>query len=138
MRISDWSSDVCSSDLVVVLTLNAPKVRNAISLDMRERLLEALRDASASPECRGIVLTGAEANFCAGGQLQQDTAASGPDPQRTRRNIAILHDIVRILSAGPKPTVAAVEGYAYGAGLRSEECRVGTEWVHPCKYRWKP
>lgn len=102
---------------VVVLTLNAPKVRNAISLDMRERLLEALRDASASPKCRGIVLTGAEANFCAGGQLQQDTAASGPDPQRTRRNIAILHDIVRILSAGPKPTVAAVEGYAYGAGL---------------------
>lgn len=103
---------------VIILTLNAPQVRNAISVQMREQLRAHLNDASSSPECRAIVLTGAEGHFCSGGQIQQGNGAeTNPDPQRTRRNILILHDIVRILSAGPKPTVAAVEGYAYGAGL---------------------
>lgn len=102
---------------VTILTLNAPKLRNAISLTMRERLLDYLREASASPACRVIVLTGAEGHFCSGGQLQTGTGADVPDVERTRRNIAVLHDIVRLLSAGPKPSIAAVEGYAFGAGL---------------------
>ncbi|MDE1145133.1 MAG: enoyl-CoA hydratase-related protein [Azospirillaceae bacterium] len=103
---------------VLILTLNAPDRRNAISLEMREALLDALRKASAAPDCRAIVLTGAQGNFSSGGEVK---AANGvnpaPDPQRTRRNIAVLQDIVRLLVAGAKPTVAAVEGYAYGAGL---------------------
>lgn len=104
---------------VLVLTLNAPQTRNAISLEMREELLGYLRDASNSPTVRAIVLNGAEGNFCSGGQLQPASGAAAlkPDAQRTRRNIAMLQDIVRILSAGPKPTIAAVEGYAYGAGM---------------------
>jgi enoyl-CoA hydratase/carnithine racemase len=104
---------------VLVLTLNAPQTRNAISLEMREELLGHLREASNSSTVRAIVLTGAESNFCSGGQLQpaNGAAALKPDAQRTRRNIAMLQDIVRILSAGPKPTIAAVEGYAYGAGM---------------------
>jgi 2-(1,2-epoxy-1,2-dihydrophenyl)acetyl-CoA isomerase len=105
-------------DDVVVFTLNAPNVRNAISLEMRETLLAYLHEASNSPTIRAIVLTGAEGNFCSGGQLQPTNGgAPKPDAQRTRRNIAMLQDIVRLLSAGPKPTIAAVEGYAYGAGL---------------------
>lgn len=103
---------------VVQLTLNAPKLRNAISQEMRERLLEYLREACSDPACRAIILTGAEGNFCSGGQLQSGNGpAAEPDADRTRRNIGILHDIVRLLSAGAKPTIAAVEGYAYGAGL---------------------
>lgn len=105
-------------DGIVILTLNAPQLRNAISLEMREALLSHLRDASNDANVRAIVLTGAGGNFCSGGQLQPtDGSAPQPDAQRTRRNIAILQDIVRLLSAGPKPTVAAVEGYAYGAGM---------------------
>lgn len=103
---------------VVQLTLNAPKLRNAISPEMRKQLLDYLREASADKACRAIILTGAEGHFCSGGQLQgANGAALEPDADRTRRNIAILHDIVRVLSAGAKPTIAAVEGYAYGAGL---------------------
>lgn len=105
-------------DGIAVLTLNAPKLRNAISLEMRETLLRHMRDAANDGAVRAIVLTGAGEHFCSGGQLQQaNGAAPEPDAQRTRRNIAILQDIVRLLSAGPKPTVAAVEGCAYGAGL---------------------
>ena len=103
---------------VVLLTLNAPALRNAISAEMREQLLGYLREASASADCRAIILTGADGHFCSGGQLQGNNgAALVPDAERTRRSIAVLHDIVRLLSAGAKPTIAAVEGYAYGAGL---------------------
>lgn len=103
---------------IVVLTLNAPRTRNAISLEMRAALLDRLREAADTAAIRAIVLTGAGGNFCSGGQVQPGNgAAPAPDAQRTRGNIAVLHEIVRLLSAGPKPTVAAVEGYAYGAGL---------------------
>lgn len=104
---------------VAVFTLNAPQIRNAISLEMREELLCLLREACSSPDVRAIVLTGAGGNFSSGGQLQQPNgvATPKPDPQRTKRNIAMLQDIVRLLSAGPKPSIVAVEGYAYGAGL---------------------
>lgn len=104
---------------VVIVTLNAPQTRNAISLEMRMELLGFLEEATNSPAVRSIIVTGAADNFCSGGQLQptNGTSAPKPDAQRTRRNIAMLQDIVRILSGGPKPTIAAVEGYAYGAGL---------------------
>jgi enoyl-CoA hydratase/carnithine racemase len=113
--------------------LSAPERRNAISLQMREELLSALRKGCASPECRAIVLTGAQGNFSSGGQINSVDAA--PDPQRTRRNMAVLHDIVRLLIAGAKPTVAAVEGCAYGAGLSLAaacDCLVASETAKFC------
>lgn len=97
-----------------VLTLNAPSVRNACSVEMREQLLELVHEASADQSCRVIIITGAGGNFSTGGRLSTDLT---PNPERTRRNVAVFHEIVRVLHAGPKPTIAAVEGFAYGAGL---------------------
>lgn len=104
-------------DGVAILTLNAPETRNAISVEMREHLLLFLREAAGDVAVRAVVITGANGNFSSGGQLQSNGAAPAPDAQRTRRNVGVLQDIVRLLSAGPKPTIAAVEGFAYGAGL---------------------
>lgn len=105
-------------DGIVILTLSVPERRNAISLEMRKQLARELRAACADSACRAIVLTGAGGNFCSGGEVKPvNGGASSPDPQGTRRNVAILHEIVRMLVAGPKPTVAAVEGFAYGAGF---------------------
>ena len=105
-------------DELLIISLNAPERRNAISVEMRIELAKALKDASADPDCRAIILTGGGGHFCSGGELKPvQGVTAAPDPDRTRRNAAILHDIVRVLAAGPKPTVAAVEGYAYGAGL---------------------
>lgn len=101
-------------DGVVVLTLNAPEVRNACSPDMRREVVEQLQAASASPECRAIVVTGAGGHFCAGGRLPPNET---PNPERTRANGEYLREIARLLHAGPKPTLAAVEGIAYGAGF---------------------
>jgi enoyl-CoA hydratase/carnithine racemase len=103
--------------VAAVLTLNAPEQRNAISSEMRVDLLDQLESVVSDETVRAIVITGAAEHFCSGGQLQ--TAANGfqPDVERTRRNMSVLHGIVQILSAGPKPSIAAVQGYAYGAGL---------------------
>lgn len=81
---------------------------------MREALLQHLRDASEDGTCRFIVLTGADGHFCSGGRLPANIV---PDPERTRRNVGLLGDIVRILYSGPKPSISAVEGFAFGAGL---------------------
>jgi 2-(1,2-epoxy-1,2-dihydrophenyl)acetyl-CoA isomerase len=98
----------------VILTIHAPATRNACTIEMRQALLGHLETAMTSASCRFIILTGAAANFCSGGRL---APGAEPDVERTRRNVGILQDVVRALHQGPKPTVAAVEGVSFGAGL---------------------
>ena len=103
---------------VCVLTLDAPASRNALSTDVRTLLRGHVRDAMADDAVRVIILTGAGGNFCSGGQLQPvDAAAAAPDAERTRANMAIMQDVARLFVTGPKPCIAAVEGFAFGAGL---------------------
>ena len=95
------------------LTLNDPDRRNALSYELRSALLAALRAEAAAPETRVLVITGAGAGFCAGG----DISAMGQDPARSVERLAILHDVARVLASFPKPVVAAVNGAAFGAGF---------------------
>ncbi len=99
---------------VLVLTLNAPEKKNAISTEMRTDLREQLTQAMASAEVRAIVLTGAAGTFCAGADVSQMVVK---DIANARKRLRVLHDVVRLLMAGEKPTIAAVEGHAVGAGL---------------------
>ncbi len=103
---------------VCVLTLDAPASRNALSTEIRTLLRGHVRDAMADEAVRVIILTGAGGNFCSGGQLQPvDATAAAPDAERTRANMAIMQDVARLFVNGPKPCIAAVEGFAFGAGL---------------------
>jgi 2-(1,2-epoxy-1,2-dihydrophenyl)acetyl-CoA isomerase len=104
-------------EAVCVLTLDSPDTRNALSVDMRTALREHLRAAMADDTVRAVVLTGAAGHFCSGGKLQPAADNEEPDGHRTRVNMGIMHDVIRLLANGPKPTIAAVEGYAFGAGL---------------------
>lgn len=103
-----------TSDGICVLTLVAPEMRNAISVEMRETLRDLTTAALADPAVRVLIVTGQGDHFCSGGQIKPELK---PDAARTRANIAILHDIVRLFVAGAKPVIAAVEGGAFGAGL---------------------
>lgn len=105
---SEVSQGIC------VLTLVAPEMRNAISVEMRIALRDLAAAALADPEVRVLIIAGQGDHFCSGGQIKPDLK---PSPERTRANIAILHDIVRLFVAGAKPVIAAVEGCAFGAGL---------------------
>lgn len=115
--MTDAASEILSAvqDGVAVLTLNAPARRNALSPAMRAALRDALQSAIDDRTVRAIVLTGAGGNFSAGGDIRHMSESS--DPQTARQRLEILHDCVRLIVNGPKPVVAAVEGFAFGAGF---------------------
>lgn len=108
---------VSKSGPVTILSLNAPGSLNAISTEMRTALRDELKTAIADPECRAIVLTGEGGVFSSGADVGQMQSGSGADMAHVRMRYLILHDCIRLMIEGPKPVVAAVEGYAYGAGL---------------------
>lgn len=99
---------------VVVLTLNQPERRNALSAELRNRLIETLEDLMSDEDCRAIVLAGEGPAFCAGGDIK--TMKTG-DPVYSRNRLSALHRLVRLIATGPKPVVAAVEGAAVGGGM---------------------
>lgn len=99
---------------VVTLTMNAVSRRNALSLDLRAELDRAMTDAMADPSCRVIVLTGRGGHFSAGGDI---SGMGGVDAISGRRRLDGAHRILRTMITGEKPVIAAVEGFAVGAGL---------------------
>lgn len=99
---------------VAIVTMNLPAKRNALSLEMRERLLEALEALEGERDCRAIVLTGAAGTFSSGGDI---SAMPGADPLGTKMRLERAHRIVRLIAGSAKPYIAAVEGFAFGAGL---------------------
>lgn len=100
---------------LAIVTLDGPKKRNALGREARGALLATVRRLMhEEPEVRALVLTGAAGHFCAGADVSQFTKSS---IVRGRFNINESADTVRELLGGPKPTVAAVEGTAFGMGL---------------------
>ena len=100
---------------IVTLTLSNPGKLNALTQVMRDALTEALQRLNQMPECRAIILTGADGNFSAGADIQGWGEKTVQECRiRLKKGGAAL---MREMIAGSKPIVAAVEGYAYGAGL---------------------
>lgn len=99
---------------VTVLTLSYPERRNAFSLALRASLMERMQAALADETQRVIVITGDGAHFCSGGDI---TSFGGITPAAGRERMLRLGQIVRLVAAGGKPVIAAVEGHAAGAGL---------------------
>jgi len=98
---------------VRVLTLNRPKVRNALDMPLREALSIALEAADVDVRVRVVVLTGAAGTFCSGGDISTMERAS-KDQTLVRAQAA--QRVIRAIWSTTKPVVAAVEGPAYGAG----------------------
>ncbi|SFQ19243.1 2-(1,2-epoxy-1,2-dihydrophenyl)acetyl-CoA isomerase [Amycolatopsis arida] len=108
---------VTDADGVRTLTLNRPQAYNSLTVELKERLLAALRDAAADDAVRAVVLTGTGKAFCAGQDLKEHVGllkAGDPSPLRTVAEH--YNPIVRTITSMPKPVVAAVNGSAAGAG----------------------
>ncbi len=98
----------------LVLTMNEPARRNALSMAMRALFIEELERAERDPAIRAIVITGAGGQFCSGGDITgMDTSDFGAGRERFR----ITHTMVKAIIDSGKPFVAAVEGWAAGAGV---------------------
>ena len=103
------------ADGVLTLTLNRPEALNSFTVEMKEALLAALKDAARDREVRALIVTGAGRAFSAGQDLKERQAPGVADlgtELRTRYNPIIL--AMRRLE---KPIIGAVNGVAAGAGI---------------------
>ena len=101
------------------ITINRPDKRNAINKDVVEGIREGYRRAHADPEVRVIVLTGAGAAFCAGGDVKEMTEmrASGEGRSMREKTRPARDDALLAIHEATKPVIAAVNGAAAGAGM---------------------
>ena len=102
---------------ILVLTLDDPETRNAVTQAIGEKAAPVIIDAGSDPAVRAIVLTGANGAFCSGGNV-------GNFPERRKQprsvsmaSIGALHAWIKAMRACPKPVIAAVERVAAGAGV---------------------
>jgi len=101
---------------IATITLNRPEARNALTAEMKDGLLAALREAGADSGVRAVVLTGAGHAFCAGQDLREhagllDSGEESVDTVRQHYN-----PIIMTITGMPKPVIAALGGVAAGAG----------------------
>ena len=101
-------------DGVVVLTLSRPEARNALSADMREALIAALRRAEHDDRVAAVVVTGKDGHFCAGGDIK---TMGDKDPVRHAARMEGAAAGAMAVGTFSKPLVAAVAGHAAGAGV---------------------
>lgn len=104
------------TDGIARLTLNRPDAANGIDLAMAEELLGHALDLRARTDVRVVVLTGAGARFCGGGDVR--SFGDADDLGRLLRAITLpLHSAISVLTGLDAPVVTAVQGSAAGAGL---------------------
>ncbi|MFE6531039.1 enoyl-CoA hydratase/isomerase family protein [Streptomyces rochei] len=111
------------SDGLATITLNRPEAMNALNIETKVALRDAVRSAAADEAVRAVLLTAAgERAFCVGQDLKEHIgllsadweSGSGQTMSTVREH---YNPIVRALAGARKPVVAAVNGVAAGAGF---------------------
>lgn len=104
---------IAASDGVTTLTLRRPERHNALSLELRAALTEALGAIAGDPGARCTIVTGAGASFCSG----MDHTEFGGDAASRRRLLEVNEAFFSALLDHPLPLLAAVNGPALGGGF---------------------
>ena len=115
-RVEDFTCVLYSvADHICTITLNRPERRNALNPAAYAEIEAAFRAASADPDVRCVVVTGADPAFCSGEDVKEMmTGEGGPRPVRVR-----VPPTPAAMSARDceKPVIAAVNGAAVGWGM---------------------
>lgn len=104
-----------SESSCIVITMDRPGKRNALSDQLIHELLDTVRAARDDDAVRSVIITGAGRAFCAGADLEQfhgrDHLTETGSASGARRELA------NMLEGMPKPSIAAINGHAMGGGL---------------------
>ncbi len=100
---------------LVTVLLNRPARRNAMTLAMWRQVGQAFTALAADRSVRGIVLTGAGANFSVGADVTEFDAVRG-DAAAAADYERAVDACADAIAAAPQPVVAALDGYCLGGG----------------------
>jgi enoyl-CoA hydratase len=101
------------TDRIAVLTVNRPDKLNALADLVIRELGQAIDELCARDDVGAIILTGAGRAFIAGADISEIGRA---DPLDAKRSARLGQEIFRKFETSPKPTIAAVNGFALGGG----------------------
>lgn len=107
---------------VARIALNRPKVHNAFDDALIAELTAALVDCELDADVRAVVLTGEGSSFSAGADLQWMRGMAAAGEAANRDDALRLAALMRTLNFLAKPTIARVNGAAYGGGVGLVAC----------------
>jgi methylglutaconyl-CoA hydratase len=123
MTSASWQTlDIARTGAVARIEMQRPELHNAFDARLVAELTAALREVDSDPAVRAVVLTGAGATFSAGADLNWMRAMAAAGEAENREDSLRLATLMRTLNFLSKPTLARVNGSAYGGGVGLVAC----------------
>jgi len=118
-----WTAlEIVHRDGIEMVGLARPKVHNAFDETLIAELTAAFRAAGANPAVRVVLLHSSGPSFCAGADLEWMKRMSGYGRAENLADANALAEMLSTIATCPKPTVACVQGAAYGGGVGLIAC----------------
>lgn len=103
------------NNYIATVTLNRPEALNAFNYETLLELQETIEKIRASRDVRVVIFTGAgEKAFSVGADLKERKTLSDED---VKRNIYKIGEVFTMIDSLPQPTIAAINGFAFGGGM---------------------
>ena len=107
---------------IATLTMNRPELHNAFDEALIVELSAELQRLEKDPRVRVLLLAGAGKSFSAGADLNYMRRMSGYTREENMNDALVLAGLMRTLNELAKPTIALVQGVAYGGGVGLVSC----------------
>jgi methylglutaconyl-CoA hydratase len=113
---------VSGSPDVPVVTLSRADVRNALNAEMIAELTAVLKELAMRNEVRALILAADGETFCSGADFHWMKSQQGASPEENIRDAERAFDLFETMYRFPCPTIARVQGDAYGGGAGIIAC----------------
>jgi enoyl-CoA hydratase/carnithine racemase len=122
------------ADKVATVTLNRPERKNPLTFESYAELRDTFRTLAAAGDVKVVLLTGAQGNFCSGGDVHDIIGPLVRMREEKRRDgllefTRMTGDLVKAMRHCPQPILAAIDGVCVGAGAilaMASDIRIGT------------